>query len=107
MRSNFDSPLKLAKGVVTARGDLGWDTGDTDALVAVTIIQIDEKMVGTGSSPRKFPPWKPKWELDVKPTHRHKNFKPGPAQALGVAVTVNAGNLRLFRWKQNVRLERE
>jgi hypothetical protein len=104
MRSNFDSPLKVVNGVVKASGDLGWDTGDTDAFVSVTIIQMDQKLVGTASSRRKFPPWMPGWVVDVKPTHR--KFKPGRAQALGVAVTVNAGNLRLFSWKQNVRLER-
>ena len=107
MRSNFDSPLKVVNGVVKASGDLGWAKGDTDAHVAVTIIQMDEKMVGTASSRRKFPPWKSKWELNIQPTRRNKKFKPGPAQALGVAVTVNAGNLRLFRWRQNVRLKRE
>ena len=74
-----------------AGGDLGWDSGDTEALVAVTIIQMDEKLMGTASSPPKFPPWKPKWVLDVKPTDRQKKFKQGPAHALGVAFTMNAG----------------
>ena len=107
MRSNFDSPLQVANGVVKARGKLGWETGDTDGFVAATIIQMDEKLVGTASSPPEFPTWKKEWELDVKPTGRNKKFKPGPAQALGVAVTVNAGTVRLFPWKQNVRLERK
>jgi hypothetical protein len=105
MHSNFDSRLKIVDGVVKAGGELGWDSGDTEALVAVTIIQMDEKLMGTASSPPKFPPWKPKWVLDVKPTDRQKKFQQGPAQALGVAFTINAGKPRLFRWTRKVRLE--
>jgi hypothetical protein len=103
MRSNFDSPLKLANGVVEACGELDW-SGETEAFVTVTIAQKAGKAVGGASSPSGFEPPEDEWMLEIE-SAGNKKFKEGPAQAVGVLSAVEGDTVNVFHWSQDVRLE--
>jgi hypothetical protein len=103
MRSNFDSPLKLANGVVEACGELDW-SGETEAFVTVTITQKDGKAVGAASSPPSFEPSEDEWMFELEAAGS-KKFKEGPAHAIGVLSVIEGDTVNVFHWTQDVRLE--
>ena len=105
MHSAFDSPLKVIDGVVEACGELGWDAGETEVVVAVTVIQGADKVVGTASSPPNFSRSDDEWMLNVQPTPANKKFKKGPAHATGVIRATGEEGARVFNWSQDVELE--
>jgi hypothetical protein len=106
MRSAFDSPLKVIDGVVEACGELGWDAGETEAVVvAVTVRQGADHVVGTASSPPNFSKPDDEWMLNVQPTPASKKFMAGPAHATGVIRATGEEVTRVLNWSQDVELE--
>ena len=106
MHSQFDSPLKVTDGVVEACGELGWDSGETEAVVAVTISQKGDKISGAASSPPNFEKPEDEWMLNVQPSRGDKKFKKGPARATGVIhATGDDIDVELFSWHQDVELD--
>jgi hypothetical protein len=105
MRSNFDAELKVVGGVVQACGPLGWDAGETEAVVTVTITQKDKKLAGTASSPPSFAASDEEWMLEVQPAPAKQAFTTGPAHAVGVIhATGEDIPVRVFHWGQDVEL---
>jgi hypothetical protein len=106
MRSNFDSPLKVVDGVVEACGELDWGSGETEAVVTITISQKDEKIVGTATSPPSFDAPEDEWMLMVKPAQENRKFKKGSAHATGVIHALGDGiEPKVFNWSQDIELE--
>jgi hypothetical protein len=106
MHSAFDSPLKLTDGVVEACGELGWDAGETEAIVvAIIVMQGADNVVGTASSPPNFSKSDDEWMLNVQPTPANRKFEEGPAHATGVIRATGEHGTRVFNWSQDVELE--
>ena len=104
MRSNFQSRLRIVNGVVKARGRFEWETGETEALVSVSISQKGAKVAGMATSPDEFERPVKNWKLDIDPGYGRK-FKPGPADAIGI-VCAMGNEVRVFLWSQQIELKR-
>lgn len=102
MLSKFEDPLKLIDGAIEACGELKWDAGEEEAVVAVTITQKHEKIHGSESSPPSFGPGDDEWMLKVEAAGG-KKFKRGPARAVGV-VSVVGSKGDPFEWHQELEL---
>jgi hypothetical protein len=107
MRSAFESPLKLSDGVVEVCGPLGWDAGETEAVVMAVIVRQegDQVVVGTASSPPNFSTSDDEWMLNVQPTPANKEFMEGPARATGVIRATGEGVTDVLNWSQVVWLK--
>ena len=105
MRSQFDSPMRIEDGVAQACGELGWEAGETQAHVAITISQKDEKLVGSASSPPDFEPPEEEWMFSVRPSAANRKFKKGPAHAVGVIHTTTDGGVTSHQWEQDIELD--
>ncbi len=104
MRSNFEKALRIVDGVVKARGTLDWESGETEALVSVSISQRGAKVAGMATSPDEFEKPARTWKLDIDPGYQGK-FKPGPADAIGI-VCAMGNEVRVFLWSQQVELKK-
>jgi hypothetical protein len=97
--------MRIEDGVAQACGELGWEAGETEAHVAITISQKGEKLVGSGSSPPDFERGEDEWMLSVHPSAANRKFKKGPAHAVGVIHTITDGGVGLFQWQQDIELD--
>ena len=102
MKSNFESALKIVDGAVRARGRLDWEGGERESLVSVSISQKEHKVAGMATSPDEFKKPRKTWTLDIDPGYA-SNFKPGPANAVGI-VCAMGNEVRVFFWSQEVEL---
>ena len=102
MRSQIDAPLQIVGDAVNASGPLGWDPGETWALVMITITQKDEKVTGTAKS--RFAPGQGEWTLFVNP-ETEKPFKNGPAHAAGMACGYGDA-VSVVKWDQEIELQK-
>jgi hypothetical protein len=105
MRSAFDSPMGVENGVAKACGNLGWDPGEVEAIVTITITQKGEKLVGTASSPPNFEAPEDEWMLEVHPADANRKFKKGPAHAVGIIHAIRGDTVDVLNWEQEVELD--
>jgi hypothetical protein len=106
MRSNFKSPLKIKNGVVKAKGDFNWGTGEKEARVSVSIFQRGHKVADMATSPEEFKRPAKSWTVDVGSEYEpgYPTFKPGPAEAIGI-VCAMGNEARVSLWTQPVDLK--
>src|SRR5262245_42584211 len=104
MRSNFESPLKIVNGVVRAKGSLEWEHGEEESLVSVSIAQKAHKVAGMATSPDEFEKPREHWTVDIDPGYEAQ-FKPGPANAVGIICAMGDDDVRVFFWAQEVELK--